>query len=49
MNCPIEGCDNPVEPGPNARIKVSKGQQSRQKLVCTDCYDMFMGYLCTSH
>lgn len=45
MNCPMQGCDNPVEPGPNCYIGVDTGDQSVKKLVCQDCAELYLGHL----
>lgn len=45
MNCPIDGCDAAVEPGPNTYVEVELGTEKIKKLVCDDCADMIAGYL----
>lgn len=45
MDCPIEGCDNAVEPGPNAYIEVEFGGESLRKLVCEDCAELYYDHL----
>lgn len=41
MKCPINGCDNAVEPGPNCYIEIELGTESIKKLICQDCAEMF--------
>lgn len=44
MNCPH--CDeNPVEPGPNCRVKVELPDETIEKLVCEECANLFADHI----
>lgn len=45
MDCPMKGCDKPVEPGPNCYVKVELGDKSKKKLVCEDCAQLHYDHL----
>jgi hypothetical protein len=43
--CPIGGCDNAVEPGPNCYVEVELSSESVKKLVCEDCAETFKDHV----
>lgn len=45
MDCPVGGCDNPVEPGPNCYMEIELASSSVKKLICEDCAEMFRSHL----
>lgn len=45
MQCPVGGCDNVVESGPNCYVEVETGIKSKRKLVCEECAEMFMEHI----
>ena len=45
MQCPVSGCHNAVEPGPNCYVEVETGIKTKRKLVCEKCAEMVMEHI----